>query len=173
MTFPGPQPGGGVSAAALNLVASQTVSGSAVSSVTFSGLDLDAASNYMVCWSLKNAGFDTNLQLIFNGDAAILDYTSKSVQYANGSVLGYRGAISAYCGITYNGCYGWGHICCHRGVDGYTYATCASATDVVGADLYGSVVKKTDINVTSIKIKCESGDAAIGVGSQFKLYRYG
>ncbi len=71
---------------ALTPVARTIVSGGAVTSVTFSGLDLDAAGTYIVKMSLKNAtGSASAVSMTYNADTTATNYRSEVSQAAGSS----------------------------------------------------------------------------------------
>lgn len=94
-------PGGIVFAAKMNLkqetdlwekIVDEVVTGSAVTSIDITGLDLDAAKCYMIVFRTQNpTGSGAYMRLYFNGDTTATNYWRQFVEASAAVVTGTRG----------------------------------------------------------------------------------
>lgn len=155
------------------LVAEQIVSGSAVTSVTFSGLDGNAAGGYVLEGTLYNpTATNNNLWLSFNSNSASTDYYMQYI-LGNGSTIsggrvngnGFFGALAG------NSSSGVAQI----SLDPKQYIRALIQTSQHdGSALYCITRSITSIvtftNITGITMTADVA-SSIGVGSTFRLYK--
>jgi len=100
--------GGGGGGGALQFMGESVVTGSASTTLTISGLDLDSDEHYLVELKLQNAGSSLmTLRLTYNADTTVTNYWYQATGANNGSVYGGRsndphiGEILASSGSTF------------------------------------------------------------------------
>lgn len=168
--------GGGGSS---SLVAETVVSGSAVTSVTFSGLDANAAGGYVLEYTYANAttsGFDSYVYINNDTSSNNTDYRSVLIYYYYGQTVSgasQNNPLFISGGLPpSDGCSGSALIA--KDPNGKVHMT-SQYTKGVGATnqvvCIGSCTKNTAItNISSITITAAVTNA-IAVGSTFRLYR--
>lgn len=159
--------GGGGSS---NLVAETVVSGSAVTSVTFSGLDGNAAGGYVLCSELISAGGAAGeLWLYVNGDETGTNYYSQ-VLYGAGTTVAAERTNSARIGAVDGTILSTTEICTVNSV--YIANTQTSYGDASALMTQTMSTKKTGTvtNITSLKLSSQIANQ-LGIGSTFRLYK--
>lgn len=172
---------GGGGGNGLILVSSQVVTGSAVSSVTFSGLNGDVDKNYAIVSFVKITaasgqkfivfkpnGLTTNLsttryQAIANSHAASLLSSTLAVltEGYNGTESSSRTDINARTG-------GLRHFCTNSST--YYITSASTAVNTLYRNL--GIWLQSSTNITSLVIASSDGSSSIAVGSEFYLYKY-
>jgi hypothetical protein len=157
---------------AMTLIASATVSGSAVTTVTISGLDLLADGFYQVIFSLLNAsGSSPAISLFYNADTTATNYNNQTQVSSNTSTTAARvnnGRIFEVAASSYV----TGTIAITRDVSGRPRAVCDANRDEPSAiSIQRSVhIRANTANVTSITFS-SSVASSIGIGSTFKVFK--
>jgi hypothetical protein len=154
------------------IVAEKVITGSAVDSVVFTGLDLDAAGTYKINVSIKNAtASECGYFMYYNGDHVPTNYY-KQYFYSSGSADGSGRENNAEIVWTTGNNELISEIIIMRTPTGYVFAT---ARTVYGAPSSISIHRishswVTASNVTQICVKSEIA-TGIGVGSKFILMK--
>lgn len=154
------------------------VSGAAVTSVTFSNLNINLDDLYVIHCTIKNALASLrNARIYINGDTTVTNYHSQYLRVSAGVVSAGRVNTPVFTDIQ---------------VSNYAYATINIMLDIAGKTRFmaecvddsgaGVVMDKrvgnhnvAQANITSITIDMDAANA-IGIGSQFlllRLNRYG
>jgi hypothetical protein len=153
-----------------------TVAGTAVTSVTISGLDINTVGTYILYCTIKNVSAGVRLARIYiNGDTTVTNYHSQRFTSSSTTNTGVRVNSPNFTDIDASG------------NDGYTYSEISIALDSRGitriisksCDMTGANVKIDDAvityntviaNVTSITVDLDAA-TSIGIGSNFLLVR--
>jgi hypothetical protein len=155
------------------LEAETTVSGSAVTSVSFTGLDGNAAGGYVLEGSFSgDAGLTSDVKIYFNGNTTDVNYYTEDVMAYNSTPVAIQRAYPKLCSPSTRG--GSFNANITRTAYGYIESTCTyssydgtySRTGVAGV-----VFTASNTNITNITVSSYSGTAVIGIGSTFRLYR--
>lgn len=157
----------------LELLADYTVSGSAITSYTFSGLKLNADEEVVLVSTHINTGTGSALILYSNGNTTASNYYSQRVSANSTTVSGVRynipyinvwGAnngfvfINTKIKLTNNGYFTYQSNECGR-----------LTSDIILNDIYGTSTF-TLSQITSLTITCDVA-SGINVGSRFQLYK--
>lgn len=166
--------GGGGGSGAMTLVSSQTVSGSAVTDVTFSSLNLAADGRYQLEMSILNAvGSAPALSLFFNADTTASNYRSQ-IMTQTGSSISAGGNNNAIIFSIVASSYAFSLLDIKRDISGRPRTIGSVARDEPASYVRQDFahIRANTANVTSLTIS-SSVASAIGIGSVFKLYKIG
>jgi hypothetical protein len=160
---------------AITKIYDTTVTGAAVTSVQFTGLDLDSDGTYFIVIDLYNAAAGgANILLEANGDTTTTNYENTRIQ-ADGSSI--SNTLFNTAGITYcdAGLQVVAHIYVSKHASKYAMGNCISNFYVAGAThpiLWNStwIKKNATTNFTSIEIVSSQANG-IGIGSRIILYQ--
>jgi len=155
-------------------VSETTVSGGAVTSVQFTGLDLESDETYLIYVLLKNATASAStISMTVNSDATATNYyaqtmirsdTTAAGNRTNDAQIGYMNASDFY----------HGHLFVHKlaGVNPWAnYVSCYNATATVNV-WNGAWVHNSTTNVTTLTI-IGSTASSIADGSKIIIYKLG
>lgn len=158
------------------LLADITVSGSAVTQVDISGLNIGKGEEVVLVSQFTNAlGVTVALRLMFNGNYTLTNYYSQEV-YADGTSVGASGVnnpmilnalrgltsiINSKIKLTNNG-----HIVAQNDIENKLGTSSANITQTYHTTTF------TTTSITSIRVACSNTDG-IGIGSRFQLYKVG
>lgn len=152
-------------------ISTQTITGAAATSVTFSGLDLSAHKKYYIEYELKEAtGAGGDLQMLYNGDTVVTNY---QFQYSSVTLGSGRFNSPAIGSMGASACSS-GTIGIQRDINNFPVARGEqirgpfATIELVG---FGHMWNNS-ANVTSITLR-SSVALALAVGSTFRLYRLG
>jgi len=160
--------GGGAS----SLLAEHTVTGAAVTSVDFSGLDINTHKSYRLEIELYNpTGTSAYLYAFVNGDTVVSNYYVQSVQYDttvatvsrhNGAeitttVLGEQSKVDASISIS-------------NGISYIVSQSMGRAASLVRSFFYCQAKVATVTNITQLTFT-SSVAGGIGIGSKFRIYK--
>lgn len=163
---------GGGGGGAMTLVASETVSGSAQTTVTLSSLDLAADGCYMILFSIQNVVASTaTYSMFFNGDTTATNYQNQPIVGAGATISGGRannGRIAEVAASSYV----TGEIKIQRDVSGRPRSICWANRDEPASIVMQGIahVRANTANVTSITFS-SSVASSIGIGSSFKVFK--
>jgi hypothetical protein len=152
-------------------VDSISVSGAAVSSISFTGLDLDADRTYMLVCNVKNVDANQKgLRLEYNTDTTTTNYYRQIMQAVAANVTGGRVNDAEIGTLGASDCY-FANIVIAKKASYYPRAfnfNARAATSSVEIDNIAHSWTSTN-NVTSIQIVTHDGSSNIDVGSIFIL----
>lgn len=157
---------------AFQLVAEDTVSGSAATTVTFTGLDINSDEHYILLYRITNTATGSWISLYVNNDTTATNYYSQTVDVNATTFTGSRNN-APYIGNINASDEGVGIVNIFRDVSGYF----KFASDVVwhtGASVsnlnFRGSKTATVTNITQLDITASTANA-LGINSTFKLYR--
>lgn len=154
-----------------SLVQTQTVSGLAVTDVTFSSLDINTDGNYQLIGKIIPAGAGTNLEIFTNGDTTTTNYYNEQV-IGNAGVVSSARQNSAMAGQINSA--GETLIVIDIAlINGYATwfarsnlnKSASVQTMIVSGNKTGTVANITSLTLHSVTA------SSIGVGSTFNLYK--
>lgn len=160
--------GGG--SGAMTLLDAATVSGSAASTITISGLDLSAYKAFIVYFSLKNATASTaTVSLYYNSDTTATNYYQQLIT-GNGGLSGSRtnnGLISSLVASEI----ACGEINIQRDLNGRPHARSHTTSGAPATILLQDFahVRDNTANVTEVTLS-SSVASAFDIGSGFRIY---
>lgn len=162
---------GGVGGVGMSLLASATVSGSAASILTVSGLSLAAYKSFFIVFSLKNATASaSNLSLLFNGDTTAANYARQGMTVSSTSTAPSRGSDSIVDSLPASECAA-GDIRITQDIDGRARAYYTAVRDSAANITWrcAGIRWATVADVTSISISSAVANA-LAVGSRIDVY---
>lgn len=164
--------GGGGGGGAMTLVATHTVSGSAVTSFTLSSLDLGADGSYYIIFSFGNATASAVVfSLFFNSDTTDTNYYNQTLAAFSTSPSAARQNNARIAEMAANS-YVTGNISITKDISGRPRSLSITNRDepnAIGLQ-YFSHVRTNTANVTDITIS-SSVVNAISIGSVFKVFK--
>lgn len=155
-----------------NLLAEYEVTGSAVTQIDFTGLDIKTHKSYQIEVEIINpTASSTSLKFCINGDTTNTNYYTQEIVAGSTSLSAQR-SNAPYIGYTLAGKYGYSNGFISL-VNGYLkaniYENRHDATSVNIAQ-YSIVKTATVTNITQITLISTIANA-IGVGSKVRIYR--
>ena len=152
------------------LLADYTVSGSAITSYTFSGLNINADEEVVLVATIDGTAFN-NVSIYFNGNTTGTNYYNQLLSASNTSVSGLR-TNSSYALWTSLNCFSLinikltnnGYIVWQSNTERYF-----STSNIDLINIYGTSTFTTS-QITSLTITHASANG-IGIGSRFQLYK--
>lgn len=158
------------------LVAETVVSGSAVTSVEFTGLDGNADGGYVVAATRMTGGTGNGLKMYFNGDTTDSNYNAQAIYLSSNTVLASNNFAAAWLdaagGLTSSNPSQLeitidinARIVCM--CDSHVY-TNGAVTHNINRTYLAHLVNQS--NITSFSIQATAAND-IGIGSRFRLYK--
>lgn len=153
------------------LVWEHTVTGSAVTTVTATGLDILKDGSYkVVCGIVSAAGSPTGIKLFVNSDVTESNYSNRYITSSGTSVSTSSYSSPDACPIGSSGEISLSIIDMSI-VDGYlVWNVNASRANTTGAFLYFVKHNVSQTNITRLDFTCATA-SGIGVGSKFYIFR--
>lgn len=154
-----------------------TVVGTAVSSVTFSGLDGNTDVMYLLTWGNRGGGASGTIRMTFNTDTST-NYGEQYITAASTTVLAARNTGLAYIRSGYAGGasqYNSGY-CLIYAKSGFERSVLSQFTDTSSGTTVGNTTidahiwNNTSSNITQIVLTDPNAGSQILTGSQFNLY---
>lgn len=162
----------GLSGVAMTHVGSATVTGSAASVLSISGLDLSADESYCIEIQLENAtGSTANISLYYNSDTTATNYYVESVSADNASLVSSRANTGLINTLPANECMG-GRMWISNDRGGKPRARVDSSRDAAASIVFRSVshIWNSATNVTGITIS-SSVSNSLAVGSKIRVFK--
>lgn len=159
----------------------QIVSGAAVTSITFSNLNINLDDIYIIHCTIKNVSVGAqNARIYVNGDTTVTNYYSQLYNVNNAVFFGIRLNTPVFTDIAATGNDGYAYSILNimldiRGITRIIANSCDYSAANVKADNATIVHTVVQANITSITIDLDAANS-IGIGSQFillRLNRYG
>jgi len=158
------------------LVSSQTVTGAAVQTIDFPGVNLEGVAKYHLFCVMKDTGTSDVVRIVYNADTTMTNYYSQDLQFANGGVGGTRLNSSRLSSMDGTGT----TVMCNADImkiaGAQVFANSSTLHDTTAPE--NSLIEWNGVgwtgtaNVTRIRLMCESGGNRFDVGSKFSLYSY-
>ena len=156
----------------MGMIGEVIVTGTAVTSISFSGLDGNADKGYRLDFEIVNpTGNGRSYKMFYNDDTTTTNYSDKlSTISVSLAVYPHNDAAVAECEATATA---FGSIDINLNSDGLCYAMSRFIRKTgFSNDCYIQRKNTTITNLTKIDITAD-GAGAIGIGSKFRIYRRG
>ena len=154
----------------MELIEEQTISGGAVTDVTFSGLDGDTDGQYYLSFYVVNAATFTTLTLRPNG--LTTGQASRRITAVDGDTISTDATTTLRLGgvLTAAEIWGWGVLQAITGQPRMYTVNSVEADTTPQLEFNGGIWTDTAANITSLVIHADVA-SAIGNDSNFRLYR--